>query len=89
MNMNMLDYKWRTFPELPRFQKSLLETPFDTISYGAIGFGEISTAPGPGAVRMAVCNAVGKWFNEYPLTPDRILKALDKIPGRKSGQEKK
>ncbi len=89
MNMNMMDYKWRTFPELPRFQKSLLETPFDTISYGAIGFGEISTSPGPGAVRMAVSNAVAKWVNEYPLTPDRILRALNKMPSRKSGQEKK
>jgi xanthine dehydrogenase molybdenum-binding subunit len=78
MNMNMMDYKWRTFLELPRFQKTILETPFPTPSFGAVGFGEISTSPGPGAVLMAVSNAVGKRFISYPLTPDKILKAVGK-----------
>lgn len=79
MNLNMTDYKWRTFLELPDFQKTLLETPFQTRTFGAVGFGEIVTSPGPGAILMAVSNAVGKRFNEYPLTPDRILKALGRL----------
>lgn len=83
MNMNMMDYKWRTFMELPQFQKKILETPFPTISFGAIGFGEISTSPGPGAILMAVSNAVGHRFTTYPLTPDRILRALGKIDKKK------
>ena len=83
MNINMVDYKWRTFLELPQFEAALLETPFPTMTFGAIGFGEISTSPGPGAVLMAVSNALGIRFNEYPLTPDRILKALNKIEGGK------
>jgi xanthine dehydrogenase molybdenum-binding subunit len=89
MNMNMMDYKWRTFRELPFFQKAILETPFPTPSFGAIGFGEISTSPGPGAVLMAVSNAVGKRFQSYPLTPDSILKAIGKTgPGiRNPSQE--
>jgi xanthine dehydrogenase molybdenum-binding subunit len=84
LNMNMMDYKWRTFLELPRFQKEILETPFPTKSFGAIGFGEISTSPGPAAILMAVSNAVGKRFNEYPLTPDKILKALSEDGGNAS-----
>lgn len=76
MNSNMVDYKWRTFSELPQFEKTILETPFSTRSYGAIGFGEISTSPGPGAILMAVSNALGKRFYEYPLSPDMILNAL-------------
>jgi len=82
MNMNMMDYKWRTFLELPQFQKTILETPFPTLSFGAVGFGEISTSPGPGAVLMAVSNAVGHRFQNYPLTPDKILKALGKVKTR-------
>jgi hypothetical protein len=27
---------------------------------------------------MAVSNAVGEWLHEYPVTPARVLKALDK-----------
>lgn len=90
MNMNMMDYKWRTFLDLPEFEREILETPFPTKSFGAVGFGEISTSPGPGAVLMAVSNAVGEWFDEYPLTPDRVLRALGKVQRKskkKSGRK--
>jgi xanthine dehydrogenase molybdenum-binding subunit len=81
LNMNMMDYKWRTFLDLPLFQNKILETPFPTRSFGAIGLGEISTSPGPAAVLMAVSNAVGQRFYDYPLTPDKILKALGAVEG--------
>lgn len=75
LNMNMYDYKWRTFNDLPEFENLILETPFPTHRFKAIGIGEISTSPGPGAVLMAVSNALGQPLHDYPLTPDRILKA--------------
>lgn len=79
LNMNMIDYKWRTFPELPEFQNVIHETPIQTHRYKAVGVGEIATSPGPSAVLMAASNAVGKRLCEYPLTPQRILKALGRI----------
>jgi xanthine dehydrogenase molybdenum-binding subunit len=79
VNSNMIDYKWRTFAELPEFKDVVLESQFPTHAFKAIGAGEIATAPTPAAVLMAVSNAVGKQFSEYPLTPDKILKALGKI----------
>jgi CO/xanthine dehydrogenase Mo-binding subunit len=79
LNMNMIDYKWRTFSELPEFRNVILETPIPTHRYKAVGVGEIATSPGPSAVLMAASNAVGKRLCEYPLTPERILKALGKI----------
>ncbi|MEJ2097683.1 MAG: molybdopterin-dependent oxidoreductase [Deltaproteobacteria bacterium] len=88
MNMNMMDYKWRTFMELPQFEKTILETPFPTLSFGAVGFGEISTSPGPGAILMAVSNAVGRRFQSYPLTPQKILSALGRAPGKASEKTK-
>jgi len=27
---------------------------------------------------MAVSNAIGTWMHEYPMTPERVLKALGK-----------
>ena len=81
LNLNMVDYKWRTFLELPQFQNVILETPIETHLYKAIGVGEISTSPGPSAILMAVSNAVGKKMGDYPLTPDKVLAALGKIPG--------
>jgi CO/xanthine dehydrogenase Mo-binding subunit len=78
LNANMVDYKWRTFAELPAAEYVALETPFPSHRFHAIGIGEIATAPGTTAVLMAVSNAIGTWLYQYPATPDRVLKALSK-----------
>jgi len=79
LNLNMMDYKWRSFSELPRFENKILETAIQTHRFKAIGVGEIATSPGPSAVLMAASNALGTRLKGYPLTPDKILKALGKI----------
>jgi xanthine dehydrogenase molybdenum-binding subunit len=79
MNCNMIDYKWRTFLDFPEFQSVILETPIPSHRFKAVGVGEISPAPGPSAVLMAIYNAIGKRITDYPATPDKILKALGKI----------
>jgi xanthine dehydrogenase molybdenum-binding subunit len=79
LNANMIDYKWRTFAELPSMQNVILETPFPTHRFHAIGVGEVSTAPGPSAIAMAVSNAIGTRLYDYPVTPDKVLKALGKV----------
>jgi xanthine dehydrogenase molybdenum-binding subunit len=84
LSANMIDYKWRTFPELPIILNVILETPFPSHRFHAIGVGEITTAPGPSAVLMAVSNAIGQRLHDYPVTPDKVLKALGKIKGGKA-----
>ena len=79
LNGNMVDYKWRTFADLPDFKNVILETPAPSHRFGAIGVGEIATSPGPSAVLMAVYNAIGTRIMDYPLTSNKILKALGKI----------
>ncbi|MGD0230036.1 MAG: xanthine dehydrogenase family protein molybdopterin-binding subunit [Syntrophorhabdales bacterium] len=76
LNANLIDYKWRTYSELPVIENVVLETPFPSHRFGAVGVGEVATSPGPSAVLMAVSNAIGTWLHEYPATPDRVLKAL-------------
>ncbi|MCL6477934.1 MAG: xanthine dehydrogenase family protein molybdopterin-binding subunit [Peptococcaceae bacterium] len=83
MNANMIDYKWRTFSELPEMEHVILETPFPSHRFHAIGVGEVAPAPGPSAVLMAVSNAIGVRVTDYPLTPDKILSALGKIANAK------
>ena len=75
---NLVDFKWRVFPELPVFETHIEETPNDLSAFGGIGVGEISGAPLPGAIMMAVSNAIGIQLMDYPLTPENILKALGK-----------
>jgi xanthine dehydrogenase molybdenum-binding subunit len=85
MNANMIDYKWRTFMELPPIDNVVLETPFPSHRFHAVGAGEVATSPGPSAVLMAVSNAIGVWLHEYPVTPERILAALGSVPNDKGG----
>jgi CO/xanthine dehydrogenase Mo-binding subunit len=79
VNANMIDYKWRVFPDLSTFENVILETPASTHRFKAVGAGEISTSPGPSAVLMALSNAIGRRIKDYPATPDKILTALGKI----------
>ncbi|WP_028322096.1 xanthine dehydrogenase family protein molybdopterin-binding subunit [Desulfatiglans anilini] len=79
LNGNMVDYKWRTFADLPNFKNIILETPAPSHRFGAVGVGEIATSPGPSAVLMAVYNAIGARVMDYPVTSDKVLKALGKI----------
>jgi xanthine dehydrogenase molybdenum-binding subunit len=83
LNSNLVDYKWRTSLELPPIDNIIMETPFSTHRYRAVGVGEVATSPGPSAVLMAASNAIGTWLHEYPVTPERVLKALGKVAFRK------
>jgi CO/xanthine dehydrogenase Mo-binding subunit len=80
LNANMVDYKWRTFSELPTIENVVLETPFPSHRFQAVGVGEVATSPGPVAVLMAASNAIGTWLYEYPVTPERVLKSLGEVP---------
>jgi len=79
LNANLIDYKWRTFSQLPIIDNVVLETPISSHRFHAVGVGEIATSPGPSAVLMAVSNAIGTWLHEYPVTPERVLKTLGKL----------
>jgi len=88
VNANMIDYKWRSFSELPVIDNVILETPFPSHRFHAVGVGEIATSPGPSAILVAVSNAVGTWMHEYPMTPERVLKALKKVIDSNKGGAK-
>lgn len=79
VNGNMIDYKWRTFNDLPEFGTLTQDTPIPSHRFHAVGVGEIATSPGPSAVLMAVYNATGVRIMDYPFTPDKVLKALGKV----------
>jgi CO/xanthine dehydrogenase Mo-binding subunit len=79
LNANLIDFKWRTFAELPEMKNVVLETPAPSHRLHAIGVGEVATAPGPSAVLMAVCHAIGVHVNDYPVTPEKVLQALGNL----------
>ncbi len=63
----------------PILEAIVLETPDPNGPRGALGVAEmplISLAP---AITDAVHDATGVWFDEFPLTPERVLRGLGKI----------
>jgi CO/xanthine dehydrogenase Mo-binding subunit len=47
--------------------------------YGARGLGELPFLPIAPAIAAAVHDATGIWFDEFPLTPERVLRGLGKL----------
>jgi CO/xanthine dehydrogenase Mo-binding subunit len=46
---------------------------------GMIGIGEDVATVVPALIAPAVQNAIGKWPERFPLTPDTVLRTLGKI----------
>ncbi len=78
MTSNLCDYKWRTFDDFPHFTFVCEENHPDISHFKGVGFGEISGAPGPASMMMAISNAIGKDFCVYPASPKAVLEALGK-----------
>lgn len=76
---NMIDYKWRTFDDFPHIDAVVEESLPEISRFKATGFGEISGAPGPASMMMAISNAIGVDYCEYPASREGILKALGKL----------
>ncbi|MEM5768536.1 MAG: molybdopterin cofactor-binding domain-containing protein, partial [Bacillota bacterium] len=76
---NLIDYKWRTFDDFPPIDAVIEESLPEISRFKATGFGEISGAPGPASMMMAISNAIGTDYCEYPASRESILKALGKL----------
>jgi CO/xanthine dehydrogenase Mo-binding subunit len=57
----------------------IMEVPDPIGPFGARGMGEMPFLPVAPAIVAAVHDATGVWFNDFPLTPQRILEGLGKI----------
>lgn len=79
LNGNLLDYKIATIEDCQTIDTHLVETQQGYGPYGATGIGEDIATVIPALLGPAVYNAIGKWIYDFPITPDKVLKALGKI----------
>ncbi len=79
LNGNLLDYKIATIGDCGPIDTYLVETEQGYGPYGATGIGEDIATVIPAMLAPAVYNAIGVWIYEFPITPDKVLKALGKI----------
>jgi CO/xanthine dehydrogenase Mo-binding subunit len=57
----------------------LVEVPDPNGPWGARGLGELPFLPVAPAIGAAIHDATGAWVDEFPFTPERVLRALGKI----------
>ena len=57
----------------------ILEVKEPNGPYGARGLGELPFLPVAPAIAAALHDATGVWFDDFPLTPERVLRGLGKI----------
>lgn len=76
-NAGFLDYRIPVCSDLPMIDTQILEIPNPNHPYGVRGVGETSIVPPLAAIANAVSNAVGVRMTHIPMSPPRILAALE------------
>jgi 4-hydroxybenzoyl-CoA reductase subunit alpha len=76
LNPTQLEYKVPLAGDMPRIQTILVESMDPGGPYGAKEAGMSIAMSAAQAYAAAVSDAVGVVFKDYPLTPDKILKAI-------------
>ncbi|RVD71587.1 MAG: xanthine dehydrogenase family protein molybdopterin-binding subunit [Mesorhizobium sp.] len=76
-NPGFLDYRIPVCSDLPMIDTQILEIPNPNHPYGVRGVGETSIVPPLAAIANAVSNAAGVRMTHIPMSPPRILAAIE------------
>jgi 4-hydroxybenzoyl-CoA reductase subunit alpha len=74
---SLLEYKSLTSLDMPEVETILVEDPDPNCPFGAKEVGQGPLLPVMPAVANAIYDAVGVRIDELPITPDKVLKALE------------
>src|SRR5438046_1612632 len=74
---SLLEYKSLTSLDMPEVDTVLIEDPDPNCPFGAKEAGQGPLLPVMPAVANAIYDAIGVRIDELPITPDKILKALE------------
>ena len=77
VNPHFATYRVPTATEMPPMRCVWVETDDPRGPYGAKGLGEMGLVPTAAAIANAVYHATGARVNRIPLTPERVLTAID------------
>lgn len=77
LNTGFLDYRMPVASDVPMIDPVIIEVPNPNHPYGVRGVGEPPLVSAPAAVANAVENAIGKTMSSLPLSPPKVLKAIE------------
>ena len=76
-NPGWLDYRMPVCSDLPMIDTVIVEVPNENHPYGVRGVGEVPICPPLAAVANAIENATGIRMTDLPMSPPRLLDAID------------
>ncbi len=76
-NAGFLDYRMPVASDLPMIDTVIVEVPNPGHPYGVRGVGETGIVPPLAAIANGVSAAAGVRLTELPMSPPRVLKAID------------
>ena len=76
-NPSFLDYRVPVASDLPMIDTVVVEVPNPRHPYGVRGVGEVPIVPPMAAVANAIAAATGKRLRDLPMSPPKIVEALD------------
>jgi CO/xanthine dehydrogenase Mo-binding subunit len=80
-NPGFLDYRIPVCSDVPMIDTVIVEVPNPRHPYGVRGVGETPIVPPMAAIANAVSQATGVRFTELPMSPPRVLAAIDEQQG--------
>jgi CO/xanthine dehydrogenase Mo-binding subunit len=84
LNNSLGQYRIPSALDIPHNIAPIILEGEDTyFAYSARGGAEVTNAPTPAAIRNAIYNAIGIWFNDLPITADKIINAINEKKERR------
>jgi CO/xanthine dehydrogenase Mo-binding subunit len=77
LNPNFYDYRIPTIVDAPNIDVQFVDESEPNDPYGAKGLGEPAIVPTAAAVANAVAHALGSRIGSLPITPAKVIEALD------------
>jgi CO/xanthine dehydrogenase Mo-binding subunit len=79
-NPGFLDYRMPVMSDLPKIDAVMIEIPNPKHPQGVRGVGEVPLVPVMAAVANAIKGAVGLRLSSLPMSPPKVLEALEPEP---------
>jgi len=76
-NPGFLDYRMPVASDLPFIETVVVEVPNPNHPFGVKGVGEVNICPTMASVANAIADAVGRRMDRLPMSPPKVLAALD------------
>ena len=77
INPGFLDYRMPVASDIPIIETQIIEVPNPNHPYGIRGVGEVPIIPPLAAIANAIHDAVGVRMRDHPMSPPKVLRALD------------